>query len=113
MREIFYPTSVAVIGVSNSSDNMGRGIVFNLTEFGFQGIIYQVGLKGGVFAGRKIYPSVLDIPDRVDLAVILTPARTVPGLLDECGQKGIQWVVIESAGFREYGRKGKRSKKKF
>jgi acetyltransferase len=87
---------------------MGRGIVFNLTEFGFQGIIYQVGPKGGAFAGRRIYKSVLDIPDHVDLAVILTPARTVPGILEECGQKGIQRVVIESAGFREYGEEGKK-----
>ncbi len=108
MREFFYPTSVAVIGVSNSPDNMGRGIVFNLMEFGFQGIIYQVGPKGGIFAGRRIYPSILDIPDKVDLAVILTPARTVPALLDECGRKGIQRVVIESAGFREYGPEGKK-----
>ena len=108
MREIFYPGSVAVIGVSNSPDNMGRGIVFNLTEFGFQGIIYEVGPKGGVFAGRRIYPSVLDIPDHVDLAVILTPARTVAGILEECGQKGIRWAVVESAGFREYGAEGKK-----
>ena len=108
MREIFYPSSVAVIGVSNSPDNMGRGIVFNLTEFGFQGIIYEVGPKGGVFAGRRIYPSVLDIPDHVDLAVILTPARTVAGILEECGQKGIKWAVIESAGFREYGEEGRK-----
>ncbi len=108
MREIFYPSSVAVIGVSNSPDNMGRGIVFNLTEFGFQGIIYEVGPKGGVFAGRRIYPSVLDIPDHVDLAVILTPARTVAGILEECGQKGIRWAVVESAGFREYGEEGRK-----
>lgn len=108
MREIFYPNSVAVIGVSSSPDNMGRGIIFNLIEFGFQGIIYEVGPKGGVFAGRRIYKSVLEIPDSVDLAVILTPARTVPGILEECGQKGIRWAVIESAGFREYGEEGKR-----
>jgi acetyltransferase len=108
MREIFYPSSVAVIGVSNSPDNMGRGIVFNLTEFGFQGIIYEVGPKGGVFAGRRIYKSVLDIPDHVDLAVILTPARTVAGILEECGQKGIKCAVVESAGFREYGEEGKK-----
>ena len=108
MREIFYPNSIVVIGVSNSPDNMGRGIVFNLTEFGFQGIIYEVGPKGGVFAGRRIYKSVLDIPDHVDLAVILTPARTVPGILEECGQKGIRWAVVESAGFREYGEEGEK-----
>ena len=108
MREIFYPNSVAVIGVSSSPDNMGRGIVFNLTEFGFQGIIYEVGPKGGVFAGRRIYKSVLDIPDHVDLAVILTPARSVPGILEECGQKGIQRAIVESSGFREYGEEGKK-----
>lgn len=108
MREIFYPSSIAVIGVSDSPDNMGRGIIFNLTEFGFQGIIYEVGPRGGVFAGRRIYKSVLDIPDHVDLAVILTPARTVPGILEECGQKGIRWAVVESAGFREYGEDGKK-----
>jgi acyl-CoA synthetase (NDP forming) len=108
MREIFYPQSVAVIGVSNSPDNMGRGIVFNLTEFGYQGIIYEVGPKGGAFAGRRIYKSILDIPDHVDLAVILTPGRTIPGILEECGQKGIRRAVVESSGFREFGEEGKK-----
>lgn len=108
MREIFYPNSVAVIGVSNSPTNIARGIVYNLTQFGYQGIIYEVGPKGGVFAGRRIYKSVLDIPDHVDLAVILTPAPTVPSIFDECGQKGVRWAVVESAGFREYGEEGKR-----
>ncbi len=108
MREIFYPNSVAVIGVSNSPDNMGRGIIFNLTEFGYQGIIYEVGPKSGVFAGRKIYKSVLDIPDPIDLAVILTPARTIPGILEECGEKGIRRAVVESSGFREFGEEGKK-----
>ena len=108
MREFFYPESVAVIGVSNSPDNMGQSIVRNLIEFGFQGILYEVGVKGGVFAGRRIYKSLLDIPDPVDLAVILTPARTVPGLLEDCGKKGIRRAVVETAGFREYGEEGKK-----
>ncbi len=107
MREIFYPDSVAVLGVSSAPDNMARGIVFNLIEFGYQGIIHEVGQKGGVFAGRRIYQSVSDIPDHVDLAVILTPARTVPAVLDECGRKGIRWAVVETGGFREYGAEGK------
>ncbi len=108
MREIFYPNSVAVIGVSNSPDNMGQWIIQNLTEFGYQGIIYEVGIKGGAYAGRRIYPSLLDIPDPVDLAVILTPARTVPGLLEHCGKKGVRRVVVETAGFREYGEEGRK-----
>jgi acetyltransferase len=108
MREIFYPGSVAVIGVSDSPDNMGRWIVRNLTEFGFQGILYQVGVKGGVYGGRKIYKTILDIPDPVELAVILTPARVVSAVLEECGQKGVRRAVVESAGFREYGAEGKK-----
>lgn len=108
LQKIFYPTSVAVIGVSSAPDNMGRGIIFNLTEFGYQGIIYQVGHKGGVFAGRRIYKSVLDVPDQIDLAVILTPAHTIPGILEECGQKGIHQAIIESGGFREYGEEGRK-----
>jgi acyl-CoA synthetase (NDP forming) len=108
LQKIFYPTSLAVIGVSSAPDNMGRGIIFNLTEFGYQGIIYQVGHKGGVFAGRRIYQSVLDVPDQIDLAVILTPAHTIPNILEECGQKGIRQAIIESAGFREYGEVGRK-----
>jgi acetate---CoA ligase (ADP-forming) len=108
MQGFFYPNTVAVIGVSNSPDNMGQWIVNNLIEFNFQGILYEVGIKGGIFAGRRIYKSVLDIPDHVDLAVILTPARAVPAILEECGQKGIQRVIVESAGFREFGEEGKK-----
>lgn len=108
LQKIFYAPSVAVIGVSSAPDNMGRGIIFNLTEFGYQGIIYQVGPKGGVFAGRRIYKSVLDVPDQIELAVILTPAHTIPGILEECGQKGIHQAIIESAGFREYGEEGRK-----
>lgn len=108
MKEFFSPKSVAVIGVSESPDNMGRNIVANLIEFNFDGIIYEVGHKGGTLFGRRIYRSVSDIPDQIDLAVILTPAKTVPDILKECGEKGIKCAIIESAGFREYGPDGTR-----
>ncbi len=107
MREIFYPCSVAVIGVSSKPDNLGRNIVGNLVEYGFNGIVYAVGPRGGMIETRRIYHTVADIPDSVDLAVIMTPAKTVPGVLEECGQKGIRWAIIESAGFREYGEEGR------
>ncbi len=107
MREIFYPGSVAVIGVSAKPDNLGRNIVANLVTYGFDGIVYAVGPRGGMIETRRIYHSVGDIPDHVDLAVILTPAQTVPGILDECGRKGIRWAIIETAGFREYTEQGK------
>lgn len=108
MREFFYPNSVAVIGVSSRPTNLGRNIVANLVEYEFNGIVYAVGPNGGMVETRRIYHSVGDIPDHVDLAVIFTPAKTVPGVLEECGQKGVRWVVIETAGFREYGEEGKR-----
>jgi acetyltransferase len=108
IRDIFYPNSVAVIGVSDKPDNLGRNIIANLVEFGFGGIVYPVGPSGGFVQTHRIYRSISDIPDHVDLAVILTPARTVPGLLEECGQKGVRWAIIEAAGFREYGEEGSR-----
>jgi acyl-CoA synthetase (NDP forming) len=102
MREIFYPSSVAVIGVSSLPTNLGRNIVANLVEYGFNGIVYAVGPRGGMIETRRIYHTIGDIPDNVDLAVILTPAHIVPGILEECGQKGVRWVIIETAGFSEY-----------
>jgi acyl-CoA synthetase (NDP forming) len=107
MREIFYPNSVAVVGVSSKPNNLGRNIVDNLIDFGFQGVVYAVGPSGGVIATRRIYRSVLDIPDQLDLVTILTPAHTIPQILEQCGQKGIRSAVIETAGFREYGEQGR------
>ena len=106
MREFFYPKSVSVIGVSDKPDNLGRNIVGNLVEFGFGGIVYPVGPSGGSVQTHRIYRSIADIPDQIDLAVILTPAKTVPTILEECGQKGVRWAIIETAGFREYGEEG-------
>ncbi len=107
MREIFYPNSVAVIGVSEKPDNLGRNIVGNLVEYGFKGVVYAVGPSGGTIETRRIYHSVEDIPDMVDMAVIMTPAPTVPGILEACGRKGVRRAVIQTAGFREYDEEGR------
>lgn len=103
MERFFEAKSVAVIGVSSSPTNLGRAIVFNLMEFQYQGLIYLVGPKGGVFAGHKIYRSVADLPEPVDLAAVLVPARAVPEVVRQCGEKGIPRIIVESAGFRELG----------
>ncbi|MFH1330941.1 MAG: acetate--CoA ligase family protein [Actinomycetota bacterium] len=108
MRGFFEPETVAVVGVSNSPDNLGRLISENLQAFGFSGIVYEVGPKGGSIYGRRIYRSVDDIPDRIDLAVLLTPAAVVPEVMDECGRKGIRRVVVETGGFSEFGEEGQR-----
>lgn len=107
LSNFFYPSNIAVIGVSPDMMNLGKNIVLNLLTLGFKGEIIPVGLREGVVFGQQIYPTVEDYPRDIHLAVILTPAKTIPGILEQCGRKGIKWVVIESSGFSEYGEEGK------
>ncbi len=107
MNTFFFPTSVMVIGVSTRPTNLGKEIARNLLEFGFTGEIHLVGTKGGVIFGRRIHSSVTEVTAPVDLALILTPARTVPGFLEECGKLGIKRVIIESGGFGELDESGR------
>ena len=108
MQKIFYPDSVAVIGVSERPSNLAAEILRNLSRFGYSGDVYAVGPRQGTVEGTPILPSVEALPSVVDLAVILTPAATVPGLLDACGRRGIRRAVIESGGFAEYSADGRR-----
>jgi len=105
--KFFYPESIAVIGVSGEKSNLGKNILQNCLTFGYPGEILPVGLRKGVAFGQRIYSSVEEIDREIDLAVILTPAKTIPGILEQCGRKGIKWVVIESGGFSEMGEEGK------
>jgi acetyltransferase len=104
--QLFYPKSVVVVGVSERPDNLARNIVENLFEFQFNGEIFLVGKKDGILFGRRICTSMEDLHEGIDVAVILTPASTVPGILESCGQKGIRWAIIETGGFREYSEEG-------
>jgi acetate---CoA ligase (ADP-forming) len=108
MRQFFYPESVAVVGVSENPDNLGRNIVSNLLDYGFQGRIFPVGPKGGRVFHLDIYPSLLDLPEAPELVGILAPARVVPDILNDCGRLGVKQVVVESGGFSELGREGRR-----
>jgi acetyltransferase len=101
MQKFFYPRSVAVVGVSDDPANLGQGIVANMLHFKYQGKIFLVGRRPGTIFGLPIYPGLADLPEPVDLAAILAPARVVPSLVRECGQLGISRVVVESAGFSE------------
>ncbi|MFH1490223.1 MAG: acetate--CoA ligase family protein [Pseudomonadota bacterium] len=103
----FYPESIAVVGVSPEDRNLGKIIFKNCLTFGYRGEIIPVGLKKGVIFGQKIFQSIEDIDRDVQLAVILTPAKTIPGILEQCGRKGIKKAVIESSGFSELGEEGK------
>ncbi|MBT9131522.1 hypothetical protein B9J77_01510 [candidate division NPL-UPA2 bacterium Unc8] len=107
LQKIFYPENVAVIGVSENEGNLARNIVQNLINWEYKGNIYLVNPKGGFTFGRKIYKSVLEIEEEVDLAAILTPARTLPQILRECGEKGIERAAISTGGFSELDNRGK------
>jgi len=103
----FYPKNIAVIGVSPDQNNLGKNIVMNSLMFGYQGEIFSIGLKKGVVFGQQIYQSLAEIERDIHLAVVLTPAKTIPGILEQCGHKGIKSVVIESGGFSEMGEEGR------
>jgi acyl-CoA synthetase (NDP forming) len=104
--QLFNPKSVVVIGVSENPDNLARIIVENLFEFQFNGEIFLIGKKEGILFGRGICTSMDDLREGIDVAVILTPAHTVPGILESCGRKKIRWAIIESGGFSEYSEEG-------
>ena len=106
MQKFFYPRSVAVVGVSEDPANLAQGIVANMLHFKYQGKIFLVGRRPGTAFGLPIFPGLADLPEPVDLAVILAPARVVPSLVRECGQLGISRVVVESAGFSELHEEG-------
>lgn len=107
LEHFFTPSSVAVIGASTEPGKVGYDILFNLIDAKFQGDIYPVNPKAAEILGKTAYKSVLDIPDKVDLAVIVIPAKFVNNALDECGRKGVDSVVIITAGFKEVGGAGK------
>jgi acyl-CoA synthetase (NDP forming) len=107
MEKFFYPRSVAVVGVSENPVNLAKGIVRNMLQAGYQGKIYPVGPRGGSVYGLTILHQVEDLPEPVDLAAVLTPARFVPRVVAACGEMGIRRVVVESGGFSELGEQGK------
>ncbi len=102
----FHPRSVAVIGASRDPEKLGYSVLANLKEGGFTGQLYPVNPKADQILGLTAYPSILDIPAPVDLAVIVIPYPFVPAVLEQCGEKGVPSVVVISAGFREAGREG-------
>ncbi len=106
LQAFFTPKAVAIIGASRSPDKLGYAVVYNIIEGGYQGQIFPINPKADEILGYKCYPSVLDVPDPIDLAVIVVPYKFVPDALQECGQKGIGAVVVISAGFRETGHEG-------
>ena len=108
LTSLFTPESVALFGASDRVDSVG-GIVFkNLLSSGFKGRIYAINSKRDVVQEEKAFKSLDDIDDTIDLAVVATPAQSIPGIVEACGERGIKMMLILSAGFREIGPEGRR-----
>jgi acetate---CoA ligase (ADP-forming) len=107
LKMLTEPRGVAVIGASTDPAKLGYQVLNNVIQYGYEGGIYPVNPTAPEILGKKAYPSVLDCPDPVDLAVILVPNKAVPAVLEQCGQRGLKGAVIITAGFREVGPTGK------
>lgn len=107
LDHILKPRAVAVVGASTRPHTIGNDLLKRLLEYGFKGHIYPVNPKGGEIEGLRAYTSVSELPDGVDLAVIVVNAKFVLSTVDECAARGIKGLVVISAGFKETGGEGR------
>ena len=102
----FLPKNVAVIGATEKAGSVGRTVLMNLSQGAFADKVYAVNPKHKEVCGVRAFPSIGEVPAEVDLAIVVTPATTVPGLIGECVDAGVKAAVVISAGFRERGAEG-------
>ncbi len=107
LQDMISPRSAAVLGASNKEGSVGNAVMVNILNGRFTGKVYPVNPSRDEVLGLKCYSSILGISDDVDLAVIITPSKTVPQLMENCGKKGVKCTVIISAGFKESGEEGR------
>lgn len=103
---IFRPRSIAVVGASRSRGSIGREILHNLIDYGFNGMVFPVNPKASVVHSIKCYRSVLEVPEEIDLAVVVVPRPLIMRVVEECGLKGVKGLVVITAGFKEVGEEG-------
>lgn len=106
LRNFFCPDSVAVIGAAREEEKVGHNILDNIINSGYKGKLFPVNPKADEIHGIKCYPSVLNVPGDIDLAIIVIPAQFVLQVLEECSKKNTKWSIIISAGFKETGIEG-------
>lgn len=102
----FSPQGVAIIGASLDPTKLGYGLSRNLVHSGYRGGIHFINLKGGSLMGQTVYKHISEVPDPVDLAILLIPAATIPAAIKDCAKRGIKALIIVSGGFRETGPQG-------
>lgn len=104
--KLFSPKSVAIIGASTKELSIGNVITKNLLHYNYKGSIYPINPKADEVRGVKAYPTISDVPGDVDLAHISIPSKFVPDAIEDCGKKGVKFIIINSAGFKEVGAEG-------
>ena len=105
---IFAPRTVAVIGATERQGSVGRAVLWNLISNPFGATVYPINLNRPNVLGIKAYKNIASVPDPVDLAVVITPAATVPAVINECVKAGVMGAIVISAGFKETGPEGAR-----
>lgn len=108
VARILAPRSVAVIGASRRPDSLGQAVFRRLLAGDFEGPVYPVNTEADVVASVRAHRSILDVPDEIDLAIVVVPAEQVPDVVEQCGRKRVQGLVVVSAGFAETGPEGER-----
>src|SRR6266581_499000 len=103
---LFAPRSIAVIGASNRQGSVGRAVFTNILLNEYTGTVYPVNPRDRSISGVRSYPSVQDLPESVDLAVVVVPEAVVPAVTEDCGKKGVKSLIVISAGFKEVGQEG-------
>jgi acetyltransferase len=103
---IFAPHSVAVVGATDRAGSVGRAVLWSLVSSPFGGTVYPISSKRPSVLGIKAYSKIGEIPETVDLAVIVTPAPSVPGVISDCVEAGVRGAIVISAGFKEHGAAG-------
>ncbi len=106
LERLFTPRGVAVIGASRNPTKLGYGVARNLIISGYLGQLYFVNPGGGELFDEPMYANIASVPEPLDLAVVMIPAPSVPQVLDECGERGVKYVIIGAGGFRETGPDG-------
>ena len=106
VRNVMAPRSIAVVGASRQPGSIGQLVFQNIMEGGFTGVVYPVNPKADAIMAVKAYPSILDVPGEVDLAIIIVPTQFVTKVADECGRKGVRAIIVITDGFKERGPEG-------
>ncbi len=112
LDKFFEPQSVAVIGASQKPHKAGNDVIQNILANDFGGRLYLVNPKGGEILGHKVYPSIHDLPEGIDLAVIILPAAATPQAIRDCAARGIRAIVLAAGGFSEVDEQGEKLQEK-